>query len=74
MVYSVQCAAAAPPLDHAHVQVKMVLLSHGPSHRAEQRKAASTPPAQKYPAASVSLFLPVCLKKKKKHNFINTDS
>lgn len=72
MVYSVQCAAAAAPQDHAHVLVRLVPPSNGPGRRGEQLKAASTPPVQKYRAASVSQFLPFCLKIKITISMINT--
>lgn len=68
MVYSVQCAAGAVPQDHAHALVKLATLSRGPGHQAEQLTAASTLPVQKYPAASVLLFLPFCLREEKKNH------
>lgn len=64
MVYPVQCAVAAAPQDHAHARVRSVPQLYGPGHQVEQLRAASTPPVQKCPAASVSLFLPFCLKGK----------
>ncbi len=60
-----QCAAGAVPQDHAHVLVKLATPSHGPGHQVEQLMAASTLPVQKYPAVSVLLFLPFCLREKK---------
>lgn len=72
LIYSVRCAAAAGPQDHAHVLVRLVPQLYGPSHQEEQLKAASTPPVQKYPAASVSLFLLFCLKRKITISMINT--
>lgn len=73
MVYFVQCAVAAAPQVHAHALVRLVPQSYGPNHQVVQLKAASTPPVQKYPVASVLLFLPFCLKiKKNTISMINT--
>lgn len=59
--YSARCAAAAPPRGRARAPVRQQLRSHGPGHPGERRRAASTLPAPKPPAASASPFPPACL-------------
>lgn len=59
--YSVQFAAAAWPRGHARAPVRQQPQSHGPGHRGERRKAASTPPAPRRPAVFASPFPPACL-------------
>lgn len=71
-IYSVRCPAAAAPRDRVHVLARLVPPSRGPGHQEEQLKAASTQPVQKYPAASVSLFLLFCLKRGITIPMINT--
>lgn len=56
-----QCAAAARPQGRARAPVRLQPRSRGPGHRGERRRAASTLPAQRRPAAFASPFPPACL-------------